>query len=307
MVLPLCTCNVVPLFLSIYRRGAGIGPAFAFLYAGPAINVLSLIFVGKIIGQQLGLWRALAVPVIGILVGLTMAALFRREERERQAALAAQDAEEISAREVRRFAFLAAFLLGMVLSGGWDLKHSVAEGTPVPLTLQLVKWGAFALFTLAVLLLAWRRFEPAELREWVRETFVLLKTVVPILLPAVFVIALIAKNIPIKWGYEVLHTGGLRSTSIAGVFGSLMYLPILTEVALTKTLLKEISLDPGAGLALLLTGPGLSLPGAILVGRGIGARKTIIYVVLVTALAIVAGLLFEHFVGQYHCPCQEGF
>jgi len=56
-----------------------------------------------------------------------------------------------------------------------------------------------------------------------------------------------------------------------------------------------------------LTGPGLSLPHAILCARGIGVRKTLIHMGLVVVLAVVAGLLFQHFVGQYNCPCKEGF
>jgi uncharacterized membrane protein YraQ (UPF0718 family) len=330
MVLSLCTCNVVPLFVSIYRRGAGLGPAFAFLYAGPAINVVSLIFVYKVIGQQLGLWRALGVPIIAIAIGLLMSLLFRREEKEREEALSEVHAEEVPPGHVRRFVLLAVFLLGMAISGGWDVSSAARLDTAAeaPLWAHLVKWGAFGLSALLVALFAWRRFERSELREWAGETWGLVKLVIPILIPSILIIAFVASRIPIH-AYEVLNEGStladwddalftgtsfteteafqtLRSTSLGGVFGSLMYFPILMEIVTTKTLLKEISLGTGAALALLLTGPGLSLPGGIMVARAIGTRKVAVYMLLVMVMAIVAGLLFFQIVGRYECVCKEG-
>jgi len=83
-VLAVCSCTVLPLFAGIYKRGAGLGPATAFLYSGPAINVLAMILTARVLGLQLGIARAVGAVGFAFVVGLLMAALFRRDEAERQ-------------------------------------------------------------------------------------------------------------------------------------------------------------------------------------------------------------------------------
>ena len=82
-VLAVCSCTVLPLFSGIYRRGAGIGPAIAFLYSGPAINVLAIIMTARILGWQLGLARAIGAVVFAVVIGITMAVIFRKEDAAR--------------------------------------------------------------------------------------------------------------------------------------------------------------------------------------------------------------------------------
>ncbi|MEP0774625.1 MAG: permease, partial [Acidobacteriota bacterium] len=84
-VLAVCSCTVLPLFAGIYQRGAGLGPATAFLYSGPAINVLAVILTARVLGVELGVARAVGAVVFAVVIGLAMAGIFRREERERQA------------------------------------------------------------------------------------------------------------------------------------------------------------------------------------------------------------------------------
>ena len=82
-VLAVCSCTVLPLFSGIYQRGAGIGPATAFLYSGPAINVLAIVYSARLLGFDLGAGRAIGAVVFSIIIGLIMAFLFRREEKEK--------------------------------------------------------------------------------------------------------------------------------------------------------------------------------------------------------------------------------
>jgi len=77
-VLAVCSCTVLPLFAGIYTRGAGIGPATAFLYSGPAINVLAIILTAKVLGWQLGLARAVGAVAFAIITGLLMAFISAR-------------------------------------------------------------------------------------------------------------------------------------------------------------------------------------------------------------------------------------
>ena len=82
-ILAVCSCTVLPLFAGIYTRGAGIGPATAFLYSGPAINVLAISLTAKILGWQLGLARAVGAVFFAVITGLLMALIFRKDDASR--------------------------------------------------------------------------------------------------------------------------------------------------------------------------------------------------------------------------------
>ena len=82
-VLAVCSCSVLPMFAGIYRVGAGLGPASTFLYAGPAINVLALFLTARVLGFEIGIARAVGAIVFGVVIGILMALLFRKDEAER--------------------------------------------------------------------------------------------------------------------------------------------------------------------------------------------------------------------------------
>jgi uncharacterized membrane protein YraQ (UPF0718 family) len=84
-ILAVCSCTVLPLFAGIYKRGAGLGPAVAFLYSGPAINVLAIILTARILGWQLGLARAIGAVLFSVVIGLLMHLIFLKEEKQRHA------------------------------------------------------------------------------------------------------------------------------------------------------------------------------------------------------------------------------
>jgi hypothetical protein len=88
-VLAVCSCTVLPLFAGIYRMGAGLGPAAAFLYSGPAVNVLAIVLTARVLGWKLGLARAVGAVVFAVVIGLAMHLIFRREELEKAKAQAA--------------------------------------------------------------------------------------------------------------------------------------------------------------------------------------------------------------------------
>ena len=83
MAVSMCSCNIVPVAASIYARGAGIGPAFAFLFAAPAFNFVTTVWIFTVFGTKLGVWRAVAVPIMGTLLGCVMHFVYRREQAAR--------------------------------------------------------------------------------------------------------------------------------------------------------------------------------------------------------------------------------
>jgi len=117
-VLAVCSCTVLPLFAGIYRMGAGLGPATAFLYSGPAVNVLAIILTARVLGPELGLARAVGAVVFSVAVGLAMQAIFRRSEAEKLAAQAAMPAEPV-ARPLWKNATLFATMVGILVFANW--------------------------------------------------------------------------------------------------------------------------------------------------------------------------------------------
>ena len=297
VLLSVCSCNVVPLFLSIYRQGAGIGPAFTFLYAGPAINVVSLVFVFQVIGWRIGLWRALAVPVMAVVIGVVAAWIWRREEAERQSP--SDDPPDVHGPQpahsgtmlslVAGPAVVTGLLLALVVVGSIDMAWPTTAAAMLPL---------FALALAAM----WRLGGREGLVEWVGEVWELAKIVFPALIPAILAIGAVATYIDVKWVYALVGSNNLRSIFFASVFGALMYFPILSEVAFTKAFLR-LGMATGPALATLLTGAGLSLPGAIVLARVIGWRKVAAYLCIVIVLTTAVAMLFSWQVGDYLCPC----
>ncbi len=309
MVLSLCSCNVIPLFASIYRRGAGLGPAFTFLFAGPAINVVAMIFTFQVIGVKLGVWRAVGVPIIAIAVGLIMAVLFRREAAAKATAPTAVAVHADSPTRNGRLWLLFGLLLVTVIYGAWDgLWRTSSEGTILGATWWLAGMVPLVVATAGVLV--WG-FERSQVLALLRETWANIKLVVPVLLPAVLAIGALAAFIDVKLVYRWVGSapdsaglwGTIRPILVGTLFGEIMYFPILTEVAFTKAFLK-LGMGVGPALAVLLTGPGTSLPGAFIIARAIGWKKALAFELVAMAVTAIYAVVFATEIGEYICACM---
>lgn len=118
-ILAVCSCTVLPLFAGIYAMGAGLGPASAFLYSGPAINVLAIILTARILGLQLGVARALGAVLFAVVIGLLMHLLFRREDQARAALQGPTDPGLDESRPLRQTAVYFALLVGILVFANW--------------------------------------------------------------------------------------------------------------------------------------------------------------------------------------------
>ena len=153
-VLAVCSCTVLPLFAGIYRMGAGLGPATAFLYAGPAINVLAIILTARVLGFELGVARAVGATVFSIVIGLMMHVLFRKEEQERAEAAAMPDEEP--SRPLWQNALYFAALVGVLVFATWGKPDDTAG---VQAAIHGIKWILTGFFAAAVglMLIAWMK------------------------------------------------------------------------------------------------------------------------------------------------------
>jgi uncharacterized membrane protein YraQ (UPF0718 family) len=136
-VLAVCSCSVLPMFAGIYRVGAGLGPAAAFLYAGPAINVMAIFLTARVLGFELGFARVVGAILFGVVIGLLMAVIFRRDEEARTAATMQLPDPPPSRRTLRQTGlFFAAMLAFLVFSDWADPSQTVlvlsdADGTEI--------------------------------------------------------------------------------------------------------------------------------------------------------------------------------
>lgn len=152
-ILAVCSCTVLPLFAGIYRMGAGLGPAAAFLYSGPAINVLAIILTARILGLELGVARAAGAIIFSVLIGLLMHLIFRKSEREKvEAAAALPDPE--AGRPLWQTGLYFASMVAVLVFANWG-RPEEADGL-----WELVYSGrwiltAAAAVALAVILVAW--------------------------------------------------------------------------------------------------------------------------------------------------------
>lgn len=139
-ILAVCSCTVLPLFAGIYKRGAGLGPAIAFLYSGPAINILAIILTGRILGIKFGLARAIGAIVFAVVIGLAMQFLFRKEEAEKQeAAMAAPVPED--GKPIWKTAIPVGLMILILVFANWGKPGSVSVETTAGETIVATRAG----------------------------------------------------------------------------------------------------------------------------------------------------------------------
>ena len=152
-ILAVCSCTVLPLFAGIWKRGAGLGPAIAFLYSGPAINVLAIVLTARILGPEIGLARAVGAVVFSVVIGLIMHLLFRKEEQAKAEAALHMPEQEVE-RPLWQNVVYFAVMVGILVSATWGKS---AEPAGLWHAIYSVKWLATGFFAivLGVLLVKW--------------------------------------------------------------------------------------------------------------------------------------------------------
>ncbi|CEP69272.1 Protein of unknown function DUF318,transmembrane [Moorella glycerini] len=298
-ILAVCSCTVLPLFMGIYKRGAGLGPAIAFLYSGPAINVLAIILSARVLGWQIGLGRALGAVVFSVVIGLIMALLFRGEEKERAKGLLMPEEKE-PPRTLGQTVIYFLVLILILVFAAWG---KPAEQAGFWYAVYSVKWYlVFALLlALAVILKAW--FKREELSAWVDSTWDFSIKILPLLFGGVLVAGFLMGRpnvdsgiIPAKYIAMVVGGNSLLANFTASIVGAFMYFATLTEVPIIQGLIGS-GMGQGPALALLLAGPALSLPNMLVINSVLGFKKTFAYVSLVVIMATLTGMVFGALVG----------
>lgn len=294
-VLAVCSCTVLPLFAGIYMRGAGLGPAIAFLYSGPAINVLSIILSARVLGVEMGAARAVFAVLFSVVLGVLMAAIFRREEQERLSSFMQTSSEEgIPAWKA-------------VLHVGSMVLLLIFANWAVPKTDNLfwqkvyaVKWQASAGFLTLTIVLSLVLFSREQLKDWLRSTWDYTLQVTPLLFGGVLVAGFLLGRpghealVPSQWIASLVGGNSYVANLFAAVSGALMYFATLTEVPILQGLMGA-GMGKGPALTLLLAGPALSLPAILVIAGVLGWKKTLTYTALMVVLSSAVGTLYGTF------------
>ncbi len=295
-ILAVCSCTVLPMFMGIYYAGAGLGVASTFLYSGPAINVLAILMTGRVLGLELGAARAIGAVIFSVVIGLGMALVFSRAERQRTegagiAGLSAEASRRNLGQNVLYFAAMIAFL---VFANWGKPREPIGFFNAV----FSVKWYLAGAFLLATLLMVWRWFNSEERRAWIQSTWSFAKQILPLLLGGVFVAGFLLGRPGLNAGVipdgiiaGLVGGNSLAANLFASVSGALMYFATLTEIPILQGLLGS-GMGKGPALALLLSGPALSLPSMIVITRTIGPKRAFTFILLVVTLSTIAGLVY---------------
>jgi uncharacterized membrane protein YraQ (UPF0718 family) len=294
-ILAVCSCTVLPLFKGIYKKGAGIGPAVAFLYSGPAINVLAIVLTAKVLGLRLGVARAVGAVAFAFVIGLTMHLIFRKEDEVR-----ATDAAMFSGfsgeegRTLGQTALYMASMIGILVFVNWAPSRGSLAAWDFIYRWKYAITGVFGLL-LVYSLIRW--FRKDELAYWVTATRDFAVQILPLLFGGVLVAGFLLGRpghmalIPERWIASLVGGNSLGANLIASVAGALMYFATLTEVPIMQGLLGA-GMGQGPALALLLAGPSLSLPSILVIAGELGWKKTGTYIALVVVMSTIAGLVF---------------
>lgn len=303
LLIAVCSCTILPLFAGIWKKGAGLGPAVTFLFTGPAVNILAILYTGSLIGWDIAAARGILAIVFGILIGVTMGYVFERKGRPRSGA-AAGCPPPIAGAETGRSAGPVpehqVGLLGKLFNARVAILFVllvvvlVAGASPVAMELKLPLVAAAAL---ASMIWALRMNTREENESWMRETYFFIKMILPLLLIGVFVAGVASELIPEEVVGEHLGDNSLSANAIAVGFGIFMYFPTLVEVPVARMFL-DLGMAKGPLLAYLLADPELSFQSVLVTRKIMGNRKIAVYVVLVAVLCIAAGMIFGAVVGR---------
>ncbi len=248
-VLAVCSCSVLPMFAGIYRVGAGLGAASAFLYSGPAINIMAIFLTARVLGLRLGLARTIGAVVFSVVVGLLMAIIFRKDEDRRNAATMKLPDPPPASRALWQTVLYFASMIGFLIFSDWSnpsttvikktdgaqFRASVLQETSGDYTVQAeetvgsiqtgttfnlakseiasmteetpenylwaaniyhLRWYFAGACALGLLLILWRWFDREEISQWMDNTWIFAKQIVPLLFAGVLITGFVAALLP---------------------------------------------------------------------------------------------------------------
>ena len=279
-----CSCTVIPVSSGLYYAGSGIGPAFIILWVAPAANILAIVYTGAILGSERVIVRILSALAMAFWVGWVMSFVFRREEAKR-----AGIGLDLNLSGGRIVARKDIFLLLLIVVTLLAPNYLIQKGA------YLYKIYVWAIGMIVTGIYAFKVKTKDEIRQWMKETLWFVKMIFPLLLGGVFIVGVIGKLLPQQWVENWLGGSGVFASFLATVIGQIMYMATMTEAPFVHKLM-GLGMGKGPAMALLLTGPGMSLPNVLAILKVFGFKRGIVYVILITILGTLVGWFTGNFI-----------
>ncbi|KAB3531895.1 permease [Alkaliphilus pronyensis] len=295
VVLAVCSCTVLPLFAGIYMKGAGLGPAIAFLYSGPAINVLAITITARVLGLELAVARTIGAIAFSIVIGILMHLIFKKEETERMNIKSNEFfTEDAKTKPMGQIIMYFLSMVAVLVFANWA---KPTNNSAIWNTIYSLKWILSSMFLTIVIYAALKWFSKEEREAWFQETWGFAQKILPLLFAGILISGILLGRpgnegvIPSEWIVRLLGGNSLRANLFASVAGAFMYFATLTEVPILEGLIGA-GMGKGPSLALLLAGPALSLPNMLVIRSIIGTKKTVVFVLLVIVMATATGMIY---------------
>lgn len=301
-ILTVCSCGVLPIFMSLLQSGAGLGPAITFLYASPAINLISIIYTWKILPSML-IARILAVAFCGIAIGMIMQKIFAGTADE-------FEHEEPEIKPSKRKAWqegLFFIVLVFVMLTSTDAFSSITGSVISPehfadrgpeLAAKTAQFAGKMLFIgmeiLLVLVILWRWFTWNETRKWLKRTYRQAKRIIPMVILGIFFSGFLGGTSSIISRLEMVGDNSIISNLTSSLIGAILYFGSIVGVNVVDLFMRW-GMHPGPALALLLAGPSISLPSIMALVPIMGKKRTFAFLFFVAIFSAAMGIIFGSF------------
>lgn len=296
-ILTVCSCGVIPIFTSIMQQGAGVGPAFTFLMSAPAVNLIALSYTATLLGKEFLIGRTLAVFFSAIGIGICMRFCYPDKIYEPiQSKYVIVEEEPNYTDSQLAFFFIILISIMLTTTGILD-NYTVGVTSLIGVTNSFYsRLTSVALEIIILALWAWKIFDKYEIKLWLKKSYQLFIMIFPKVLAGIFVCGIIG-NIFMKDLYKFLaffEQNTLSANIVSSVMGALMYFGTIVGVTIVSTL-KNFGMHAGPSLALLLSGPAVSLPSILALIPIVGKKKAFTFLGFVMIFSALCGIIFGLF------------
>ena len=269
IILTVCSCTVIPLFTGLYRVGARIGPLFTFLYSAPAINLLAIVYTMKVIGLEIGILRGFFAILMSLIIGIIISIIFKSRENF---------SYEISGRiSEGKYLLLIMLLILLLISNKYIILYII--------------------ILVLIIFYTYFKLNKDEIVNWLREVYILIRMIFPLILLGIFIAGVLRTFLTENIITKYVGSYTFESYLIASIIGSIFYFATLTEVPIVDTLM-DLGMSKGSALAMLLSGPAVSLPNMIAIARIIGIKKSLTYILLVIIFSSISPYLYYNIISK---------
>lgn len=268
-ILAVCSCSVLPMFVGIRKKGAGLGPAMAFLVSGPAINILALTLTVTDLGVRFAVTRLVGAVIIALAIGGIMAWLYSKHEPLPPTASKMFQKEEGQLR-LSQQGVIFGLLIAMLVFGVYRPWITAPFG-----------------FALAIYL--YFTIHRHQATQWGQEVFWLSKKILPLFVLGVLLAGVLDFALRVEWVQPYLSGDHASHYFIAAMMSAMMYFATLTEIPIVQSLM-NLGMGNGPAVTLLLAGPTVSIPNLLVISKALGIKKTTTYVVLLIGMTALFGM-----------------